>query len=258
MGFDGLQDSADRSLIALGVVGSPAYAPTAMREQIKELALDLLIQHGYRGVSFGDLAGALKMTRANIHYHFGNKERLVEEVLEDYVRVTSEQLNQLWTEPGVPFIDKIGATVEYSRRRYLKYNQRKDAGRPWSLIARMRQDSDALTPGGREALQRFARNLFASIVAAINQAKASGEFDESMPTDDVALQLVAIANSAGPITQDAHNFQRLEDLYMGFARIIQHAYRRDDVSVPLGLPGNTDKRLRVGRKSRSPNGRAKR
>jgi TetR/AcrR family transcriptional repressor of nem operon len=197
-----------------------------MREQIKELSLDLLIQYGYRGVSFGDLATALKTTRANIHYHFGNKESLVEEVLEDYVNVTSEQLNQLWTERGVLFIDKIRATVEYSRRRYLKYNRRKDAGHPWSLIARMRQDGDALTAVGREALQRFGRNLYASITTAIVEAKAAGEFDSSMPTEDVALQLVAIANSAGPITQDAHDFQRLEDLYMGFARIIQNAYGR--------------------------------
>jgi TetR/AcrR family transcriptional repressor of nem operon len=204
-----------------------------MREQIKELALDLLIQHGYRGVSFGDLAAALKTTRANIHYHFGNKERLVEEVLEDYVRITSEQLNQVWTEPEVPFVSKIKATVEYSRRRYLKFNKRKDTGHPWSLIARMRQDGDALTPAGREALQRFGKNLFASIVAAIEQAKASGEFDASLPTDDVALQLVAIANSAGPITQDAHDFQRLEDLYMGFARIVQHAYGREGPRRPI-------------------------
>ena len=211
----------------------PPCPADPMREHIKELALDLLIQHGYRGVSFGDLAAALKTTRANIHYHFGNKEGLVEEVLEDYVRITSEQLNQIWTEPDVPFVSKIQATVDYSRRRYLKFNSRKDSGHPWSLIARMRQDGDALTPAGRAALQRFGNNLFASIVGAVEQAKASGEFDESLPTEDVALQLVAIANSAGPITQDAHDFQRLEDLYMAFARIVQHAYGRAGPGRPI-------------------------
>jgi AcrR family transcriptional regulator len=203
-----------------------------MRKRIKDLALDLLIKHGYRGVSFGDVAIALKTTRANIHYHFGNKEGLVEEVLEDYVRITSEQLNQIWSEPEVPFVNKIKATVEYSRRRYLKFNNRKSTGHPWSLIARMRQDGDALTPAGRDALQRFGKNLFASIVTAIEQAKASGEFDASLPTEDVALQLVAIANSAGPITQDARDFQRLENLYMGFARIVHHAYGRLEPARP--------------------------
>lgn len=225
---------------------SPGGMSIPMREQIKELALDLLIKHGYRGVSFGDLATALKTTRANIHYHFGNKEGLVEEVLEDYVRVTSEQLNQIWTEHGVRFVDKIRATVEYSRRRYMKYNHRRDTGHPWSLIARMRQDGDALTPAGREALQRFGRDLYASIVSAVDEAKAVGDFDDSMPTDYVALQLVAIANSAGPITQDAHDFQRLEDLYMGFARIIEHAYGAG------GADARGDRRVRKAMLGRPP------
>src|SRR6202022_650327 len=123
----------------------------------------------------------------------------------------------------------------YSRKRYKRFNPPGQAGNPWSLISRMRQDSDALTPRGREALQLFGRNLFGSIGSAIEDAKARGEFDASMPTDDITLQLVSIANSAGPITQDAGNFDRLEDLYMAFARIVTHAYgHRAAVSIEHG------------------------
>lgn len=197
-----------------------------MRDEIKALALELLIKHGYRGVSFGDLADTLGTTRANIHYHFGNKEKLVEEVLEDYVERTSSDLAALWTRADASLFDKIRATVDYSRKRYRRFNPPGHTGHPWSLISRMRQDSDALTPEGREALHRFGRTLFRNISVAIEDAKGRGEFDVSMPTDDVALQLVSIANSAGPITQDAGSFDRLEDLYMGFARIITHAYGR--------------------------------
>jgi TetR/AcrR family transcriptional regulator, transcriptional repressor for nem operon len=220
-----------------------------MRDKIKELALELLIKHGYRGVSFGDLADALKTTRANIHYHFGNKESLVEEVLEDYVDVTSAQLHSIWTKSDVRFFDKINSTVEYSRKRYLKFNPRRHAGHPWSLISRMRQDSDALTPLGRAALQRFGKNLFGSIVFAIEDAKHRGEFDTSMPTDDVALQLVSIANSAGPITQDAGNFDRLEQLYLAFARIITHAYGKG-AQARSSVEGR--KRLPMSSKTRAP------
>jgi TetR/AcrR family transcriptional repressor of nem operon len=225
-----------------------------MRDQIKDLALELLIKHGYRGVSFGDLADALKTTRANIHYHFGNKEGLVEQVLEEYVDVTSTQLHSIWTESDVSLFDKIDSTVEYSRKRYLKFNPRGHAGHPWSLISRMRQDSDALTPRGREALQRFGKNLFASIVFAIEDAKDRGEFDTSMPTDDIALQLVSIANSAGPITQDAGNFDRLEQLYLAFARIITHAYGK---GAQAASSASNQKRLRVFSKSSVPVARAR-
>ena len=206
---------------------------SGMRDKIKVLALELLIKHGYRGVSFGDLAEALLTTRANIHYHFGNKQKLVEQVLEDYVEQTSADLGALWTRPDTSMVDKIRDTVEYSRKRYRRFNPPGHTGHPWSLISRMRQDSDALTPKGRAALQRFGQTLFGNIAVAIEDAKARGEFDRSMPTDDVALQLVSIANSAGPITQDAGSFGRLEDLYIGFARIIMHAY---------GKPGRRPRR----------------
>ena len=41
------------------------------RTAIKKLALDLLITHGCRGMSFADIAASLGVTRANVHYHFG-------------------------------------------------------------------------------------------------------------------------------------------------------------------------------------------
>jgi AcrR family transcriptional regulator len=208
-----------------------------MRDQIKRLALDLLIQHGFRGVSFGDLAKTLKTTRANIHYHFGSKQKLVEEVLEDYVEDTLSGIEAVLVRDDLSLIEKIEATLAISRRRYAKYNAGGKAGRPWSLIARMRQDSEALTPKGRAALKRFAAGLDKSVTAAVRRAKQRGEFDPSMPAEDVALQWISIANSAGPITQDAGKFERLEQLYMAFGRIIQHAYGRD--------PGHGTVRRRV-------------
>lgn len=200
---------------------------TSMRARIKALALDLLIQHGYRGVSFGDLAAALATTRANIHYHFGHKQTLVEEVLLDYVRETTEAMRAIWTAPDMAFAEKIERNLAYSRRRYAKYNPPGQEGRNWSLIARMRQDSAVLTPRGHEALQRFGRDLGGCITSAIEIAKRRGEFVASMPVEDVTLQLVGIANSAAPITQDAGSFDRLEQLYLGFTRLITHAYGGD-------------------------------
>jgi AcrR family transcriptional regulator len=213
-----------------------------MRAKIKSLALDLLIQHGYRGMSFGALAAALDTTRANIHYHFGHKQGLVEEVLLDYVRDTTEAMQAIWTDSDEPFVAKIERNVEYSRRRYLRYNQPGREGRNWSLIARMRQDSNVLTAKGHEALQQFSRDLAANIVTAIEDAKRRGEFVAWMPVEDVALQLVGIANSAAPITQDAGNFARLEQLYLGFTRIIIQAFGTDAPKASPHRQGQRPKR----------------
>src|SRR5207237_2337154 len=86
----------------------------SMRDRIKAFAEDLLIRNGYRGTSFGLIANQLNMTRANIHYHFGNKKMLVEEVLHDYVTTTSGKLREIWTAPDVSLIEKIELMTEYS------------------------------------------------------------------------------------------------------------------------------------------------
>jgi TetR/AcrR family transcriptional repressor of nem operon len=214
------------------MAGKPKDA-SPMRRQIKALARDLLIERGYRGVSFGDIATALDTTRANIHYHFGNKHKLVEEVLEDYVEETLDGLKTAFGRDDLPLTGKIAGVVEISRRRHRKYNPTGKGTAPWSLIARMRQDSAALTPKGRAALERFAQELDASVTAAVRAARDQGEFIESMPVEDVALQLVSIANSAGPITQDAGDFDRLEQLYLAFGRIVQHAYGKPRSASPV-------------------------
>lgn len=195
-----------------------------MRDRIKVCACDLLIEYGYRGLSLGDIATALDTTRANIHYHFGHKETLVEDVLADYARDTIRSTTEIYGDPSLSLTAKIEQTVEYSRKRYLKYNPRGREGRPWSLIARMRQDSNFLTPRGHGILQDFSRDLHGCIRSAVASARDRKEFVASTPVDDIALQLFGIANSASPITQDAGSYERLEQLYLGFARIIDHAF----------------------------------
>jgi len=220
-------DPAQTSTIGDVGIGSELEDGATMRDRIKARALDLLIQYGYRGMSFGDLATALNTTRANIHYHFGSKQALVEEVLVAYARDTIAGTAASFEAPDATFVEKIERIVTYSRQRYAKYNPPGAEGRPWSLIARMRQDSTFLTPKGKAALQSFADELHDVILRAVSDAVRRKEFVAGMPVEDVALQLFSIANSASPITQDAGSFDRLEQLYLGFTRIVVHAFGRE-------------------------------
>ena len=51
-----------------------------MKTRIKQAARDLFIQRGLADVSYGDIAEVVNTTRANLHYHFGNKNALIEAV----------------------------------------------------------------------------------------------------------------------------------------------------------------------------------
>lgn len=195
-----------------------------MRQRIKSLAVNLLIKHGCRGVSFGDIAEALSTTRANIHYHFGNKNSLIEEVTDEYVTATLTRFRSVWTNPDIPLDGKVDATIAFNRQRYELFNVGGKHGQSWSLIARMRADSDALSPRSVASVRRFASELIDAVTIGVTNAISRGELSAATPVEDLVLQLVSIVNSAGPITQDAASFDQLERIYRAFLRTAIAAY----------------------------------
>lgn len=195
-----------------------------MRNDIKMIARQLLIMHGYRGLRFSDIADELGTTRANIHYHFGTKENLVEEVIAAYVDGSLEELCEIWTGTSTSFRQKVFRMMEFNRRRHARFNGRGEGGRPWSLISRMRLEQDLLTNTGRAILNRFSNAISVWIDDAVRHAQITGEIASDAPVKDIAVQLIAIVDSAGSITMDAGSFARLEHLYTAYMRIISHAY----------------------------------
>lgn len=194
-----------------------------MKDEIKSVSLELLLRHGFQGFRFRDVAELLNTTRANIHHHYGNKLNLCEEVIVDYVAETLANWETNWRSEK-SFAEKIEGMMESNRQRYLRYNPTGKTANPWSLIGRMRLEGDVIGPRASAALADFGVRLDNLIKAGIDQAVATGELSKDIPRDDIALQLVAIANSAGPITQDGGNFDRLQQLYRSFNRIVHHAY----------------------------------
>ncbi|WGF89763.1 TetR/AcrR family transcriptional regulator [Marinivivus vitaminiproducens] len=202
-----------------------------MRDQIKDAAVRLLITHGVRGFRFGDIADELKITRANIHYHFGTKIKLIEEVIKDYLLDTLDRIRGIWTDDDLTYEEKARRMMEFNRARYDLFNPPGVSGRPWSLISRMRLEADQLSPEAKATLKHFTSAVETFIGDAAAQAQARGEIARDAPLKDVAIQLIAIVDSSGSITQDAGSFERLEHLYTAYIRIIHHAYGGDGVGA---------------------------
>jgi TetR/AcrR family transcriptional regulator, transcriptional repressor for nem operon len=195
-----------------------------MRDRIKSVATELLIRNGYQGFRFRDIAARLKTTRANVHYYFGNKKNLCDEVVVNYVDETIRRYESIWRNPDSTLESKIFEMIESNRSRYNRYNPKGNTGKPWSLIARMRLEREIIGDKASKALLRFNAVLEEVVPVGVAIAIKKKEIRADAPVEDIALQLVSIANSADPITQDAGSFERLEQLYRAFARIVNHAY----------------------------------
>jgi TetR/AcrR family transcriptional regulator, transcriptional repressor for nem operon len=196
-----------------------------MRERIRDTAIDALILHGVRGMNFGMLAESLSTTRANIHYHYGSKEALIEAAVEHHVAAATARMRGIWATPGVTLQRRLSDTLAYHAERHARLHGATDAGRPWSLIARMRQDRDLLGPRARDALAAFSATLEQDVAAAVRAAVVAADLPRDMPVDDLARLIAAIVDSAGAITQDTGGFGRLDALYLGLGRLLAHGLR---------------------------------
>lgn len=195
-----------------------------MRDRIKRVAEELLVKHGYRGVSFRQISEILNTTRANLHYHFGSKDRLVEEVLEDYANRTLDQYRDIWTDPRTSLREKVAGVVRLSHERYRYYNPNSDGGEPWSLMIRLRSDSDAITPRMRAKLKEVTREFETLVRVGVRAAIQSGELCSDAPQEQIVIQLVNIIHYAGSVTRDHGNFERLANIWEATLSTIERAY----------------------------------
>lgn len=212
----------EKTLTAHKVVASTSRS--GMREKIKQVATKLLIKHGVHGTSFRDIANDCDITTTNIHYHFGSKQKLVEEVLQEYVDAATTRHRSIWFDNSLTIQEKLRKVLAYNHERYRQFNRGRQQGRPWSLIGRLRLDSGVLSPAARESLSTFTDSVHEAVKAAFLNAVESGEIPPEAPLADLALLVMNLVNSSSVFTQDAGSFERLEQFFGAFERVIVDLY----------------------------------
>lgn len=199
----------------------------SMYDSIKELAKKLLIAHGYHKTTFGVIAKQLGITTTNIHYHFGNKNSLVEEVVKDYVDAAIHGQKSIWLDETKSLQEKVQGEIAYNRNLYRKYNPGGKTHHPWSLIGRLRLESDVLSDEARATLVRFTTEIHGAIETAVGFAIRSGELKRDTPKEDLILLLTHLADSLSVFAQDAGGFERVEQFMNAFSRVVLTKYTRN-------------------------------
>lgn len=216
-----------------------------MRQSIKDVATRLLTANGFNGTSFRDIAQELEITTTNIHYHFGNKHGLVDEVIRDYVAGAEMRHREIWLDPNRTLASKLRRLVEYNLERYQKFNAQRAGGNEWSLIGRMRLENSVLSENARATLWGFSTNLHEFIRQAVDDACRRGELREDAPRQDLAFLILNIVNSSSVFTHGLGGFDRLELFFDAFSRVMLSAYAGAgdaDAGIDKGKPGRAKPR----------------
>lgn len=198
--------------------------PTPTRERIRQAAEELYVLHGHGGFSFGDIAAAIGTTRANIHHHFGNKRRLMAELLDGFAADAEARIVHNWTRPGFSFAARMQAQIGDLRRFYDRFNPAGSTRNVWSPVSRLRLDLPALGDLATASLERVNRAYESSLRQALAEAIARGEFRADTAVDDVVRLLRTTLLSCGPITQDTGSFAEVEALLSALARMVEAAW----------------------------------
>jgi AcrR family transcriptional regulator len=197
------------------------------RDRARSVAVDLYVLRGYDGFSFADLAEATNTTRANIHHHFGNKRRLMAELIEGFVADAQQRITEIWTTQDVGFAGRFFGQLEDLRRFHLRYNPIPGDRNVWSPLARLRLDLPVLGELGTSALERVDRVYDASLRQAVADAIRARELAPRTAIEDVTRILRVTLMSCAPMTQDSGSFAELEALLAALYRMIVAGWGRN-------------------------------
>ena len=214
------------------MVADPA-ADASTQDRIRSLAADLYVLKGYDGFSFGDIAEQIGTTRANIHHHFGNKRKLMDELIEVFAGDAVRRIEQTWMGPPVKtFEQRLTMQLEDLRRFYARYNQRSERRNVWSPLSRLRHDLAVLGEPAFKALERANQAYDRAIKKALDDAVKAGELSKSTPVADLTRMLRVLLLSCPPMTQDGGGFGEIEKL---FELCEGHGHERLGTAYPQAL-----------------------
>lgn len=202
------------------LIGGMSDGTLPTRDRIRLEAEELYVLRGYEGFSFGDIAAAIGVTRANIHHHFGNKQRLMEELVAGFVADAEARIAHHWTRPGFTFAARLAAQRDDLRRFYDRFNPKPRDRNVWSPLSRLRLDVPVLGELATRALEQVNHAYDRRLNHAVREAVASGELAAGLAVADVVRVLRVTLLSCGPMTQDRGGFDEVEQVLAALARML--------------------------------------
>ncbi len=174
------------------------------REQILNVAEQLLLERGYAGFSYQDIADAVGIRKASIHHHFAAKEDLG-------AAIVARGRSWLTQSRGPVAEDAEGIRRQFDR--YLRFFERIVAdGDKLCLGGRLSADLAVLPQAVRDPFRDFSADHAAWRAELFATGQRLGVFKQDETPDDQALMLGAAVQGAVQIARtrgDAEYFRRI-------------------------------------------------
>ena len=170
-------------------------------QRILDIAERLVQTRGFNGFSYADVAKALGVTKASLHYHFPTKGDLGRQLIERY----TQNFRVALAEIDVATDD----TVEQLRRYIAIYRNVLRANK-MCLCGMLASDYATLPKPMRDELKHFFDENDRWLVAVLERGKAKKALMFTRPAVDVARTLVGTLEGAMMIARSYGDPERFE------------------------------------------------
>jgi TetR/AcrR family transcriptional repressor of nem operon len=155
--------------------------------RILDIAERLVQSRGFNAFSYADVAGALHITKASLHYHFPTKAKLGERLVERYRATFLAELGR---------IDETCGNAGAKLRAYVRiYTDVLDRNRT-CLCGMLSADYQTLPKPMKEEVRRFFDTNEAWLAGVLRHGRESGELAFAGPPLEAARVLVAALEGA--------------------------------------------------------------
>jgi len=173
-------------------------------QEILDIGLQLVQERGYNGFSYADIATAIGIRKASIHYYFPSKQDLVQSVLANYRREFADKLEQInnqshsWPHKLQLFFGLYRETLENNKKL--------------CLCSMMAAELQSFPEEIREELNGFFRANESWVGKVLEEGHKAGEFTLSIPAAEQARILVAFVQGAQLLSRSSGEISSYDTL----------------------------------------------
>lgn len=173
-----------------------------------DTGLILVQERGYNGFSYADIADAIGIRKASIHYHFPSKQDLVQAVLRRYRKEFMDKLQQI--------NDQDPSGKQKLESFFKLYRETLENNTKLCLCSMMAAELNSFPTEIRDELNQFfkANTVWAHDV--LEQGKSSGEFSFSNSALGQAKTLIAFVQGAQLLSRTSGDIGYYDSLVSGY------------------------------------------
>jgi AcrR family transcriptional regulator len=172
---------------------APRMPPAQRREQLIDAALEVILEHGYGGVSIEAVARAAGVTRPVVYDHFPDLPRLLHALVEREERYSLEQLEEVVPQvSGDPGGRQPVEVLASSVRRFLDAVMERPA--TWRLILLPLEGTPAIV---REHVEVNRARMLRRIEALVQRSIDFGQLPNGLDAELAARAIRDLGEEAG-------------------------------------------------------------